>query len=158
MLSTILGFNKHLCGIGGSTDDYFVERMPRVLWSIQYIYKNNLSEIYLPALYVLINLEQVLTEYIFCTDQQYNDGAKELLIETQALIVRIEETDEGKKILEANMQLFLFLNTQRIRTNKALGVDEKTEIPTISEIPNLKTEHKLRILTSLFYLNKEHIH
>lgn len=155
MLSTVLGYNRHICGIGGSTDDYFVERMPRVLWSIQYIYKNKLSEIYLPSLYVLINLQQALSEYLYCTDQQYKNKSKVLLKEVEELLVEIKETEESKKILENNLQLALFLTTQKLRTNKALGLDEPIEVPVITEIPNLKTEHKLRILTSLFQLDKE---
>jgi hypothetical protein len=32
MLTTILGFNRKLCAIGSSTDDYFVTRMENALW------------------------------------------------------------------------------------------------------------------------------
>jgi len=155
MLSTVLGFNRHICGIGGSTDDYFVERMPRVLWAIQYILKKRLNEIYLPSLYVLINLQQVLTEYIFCSDQQYKAKSKELLNDVQILMDQIIGTEEGKHTLEGNLQLNTFLITQKIRTNNALGKQEDVAIPDITEIPELKTEHKLRILTSVFHLNKE---
>ncbi|WP_316831339.1 hypothetical protein [Pedobacter aquatilis] len=155
MLSTILGFNRRICGIGGSTDDYFVERMPRVLWAIQFILKNKLSEIYLPALYVLINLEQVLSEYLFCSDQQYKSKSKELLNEVESLINQIVSTDDGNDILVTNLQLSSFLTTQKIRTYNALAKDLNLVITDITEIPELKTEHKLRILTSLFQLNRE---
>jgi hypothetical protein len=44
MLTTILDYKRHICQIGGSTDDYFVERMPRVLWAISSIKKKNLRD------------------------------------------------------------------------------------------------------------------
>src|SRR5690606_1284074 len=108
MLTTILGFNRSICGIGGSTDNYFVERMPRVLWALQFVLKEQLSEIYLPSIYVLINLEQALTEYLFCRDNQYKDKAKELLIEVDNLINQFRLKDEVNELLKSNTQLSLF--------------------------------------------------
>lgn len=154
MLTTILGFNRSICDIGGSTDNYFVERMPRVLWALQFVLKKQLSEIYLPSIYVLINLEQALTEYLFCRDNQYKDKAKELLIEVDNLINQFRLKDEVNELLKSNTQLSLFFVTQLIRTNNVLGRNDETEIPQTKEIPQVKTENKLRILTSLFYLDK----
>lgn len=155
MLTTILGYNRHICGIGGSTDNYFVERLPRVVWALQFVLKRHLTEIYLPSMYVLINLVQALTEYLFCKDNQYKDKAKELLIDIDNLIKQFRLKKEVTELLNSNVQLSLFLTTQSIRIENVLGRTEKTEIPDIKEIPQLKSENKLRILTSLFYLDKE---
>lgn len=155
MLTTILGFNRNICGIGGSTDNYFVERMPRVLWAIQFVLKKQLTEIYLPSMYVLINLEQVLTEYIFCKDNQYKEKANELLIEVDNLSKQFRLKDEVNELLKSNTQLALFLATQTIRKNSILGRNEELEFSEIQEFPKIKCENKLRILTSLFYLDKE---
>lgn len=155
MFTTILGFNRGICSIGGSTDNYFVERMPRVLLALQFVLKKQLSEIYLPSMYVLINLEQALTEYLFCKDNQYKEKAKKLLINVNNLIKQFILKDEVNELLKTNIQLSLFFVLQSIRTNKVLGMNNEIEIPQIKEIPKVKTENKLRILTSLFYLDKE---
>ncbi|MGQ9820159.1 MAG: hypothetical protein ACUVQ1_09615 [Candidatus Kapaibacteriales bacterium] len=155
MLTTILGFNRNICGIDGSTDNYFVERMPRVLWAIQFVLKKQLTEIYLPSMYILINLEQVLTEYIFCKDNQYKEKANELLIEIDNLSKQFRLKNEVNELLKSNTQLALFLATQTIRKNSILGRNEELEFSEIQEFPKIKCENKLRILTSLFYLDKE---
>jgi len=154
MLTTILGFHRHICGIGGSTDNYYVERMPRVLWALEYVLKKQLTEIYLPTLYVLINLSQSLTEYLFSTDNQYKDSAINLLSETVNILDKFTKSKEGNEILTLNTQINLFLKVQRNRINDALGLKNKIETTELDKLPDTKTEHKLRILSSLFHLDK----
>lgn len=149
MLTTIFGFNRNICRIGGSTDDYYVERMPRIFWALEYIYKNNLSEIYLPALYTLINLCQSLTEYLNSKDTQYQKQALELLKTADTLLDKFYTLDEGKLIIEQNVQLEVFFKTQKNKTNEALASETPFLTTEILELPNIKTEHQLRILTSL---------
>lgn len=155
MLTTILGCNRHLCGIGGSIDDYFVERLHRVLWAIEFVYKKKLSDIYLPSMYVLTNLAQTLTEYVFSGDSQYMTKEMELLVQINKWILSFKNENSVKEILNQNLQLSLFLVVQQRRMNNVLGINNEITQPVITEVPNVKTENKLRILTSLYYLDND---
>ncbi len=155
MLTTILGFRRRICTIGGSTDDYYTERMPRVLWAIEYVYKHNLTEVYLPSLYVLINLCQSLSEYLLSDDQQYKTKASGLLINTELWLDKFTQTTIGQELLTENLQLNLFYKTQKNRIIGILRPREKAINITLDDLPNVKTEQKLRILTSIYHLNKK---
>lgn len=155
MLTTILGVNRHICGIGGSTDDYYAERMPKVLWALEFILKKKLDEIYLPSLYVLINLCQSLTEYLFSIDNQYDAAAKKLLNETYNLLNKFLDVEDVQNLLTQNLQVNLFYKTQKNRITKCLVLDTDLETIDLKKIPDTKTEHKLRILSSFFFLNEE---
>jgi len=155
MLTIILGFNRQICDIGSSTDDNFVERMPRVLWAIQYVYKKSLEEVYTPSIYVLVNLEQALTEYIFSSHQTYKEKAKKLLSDVESLLSLFEQNAKIKENIKSNLQLNLFLTVQKLRTNSVFGNKKNNEQLSIGDISHVRTEGKLRILSSLFYLDKK---
>lgn len=154
MLTTILAFNRSLRGLGGSTDDYFVNRMPRALWAVKYLYHRKLEGLYLPSLYVLVNFQQSLTEYLFCTDTQYRPGAIQMLTEVTDMLYNMLNSEEASRILQQNLQLQLFFITQQIRVNKALGTNHPVELTDITSLPDTKPESKLRILTSVYLLNE----
>ena len=155
MFTTILGFHRNMCGIGGSTHDYYIARMERVLWSLEYALRKNLTEIYLPSLYVLINLIQSLTEYLSSTDQQYRDSASEILKKVNDLTERFVNTEVGQEILSQNLQVNLFYKTQKNRVINVTGLNNSVETSEIDKLPNTRIENKLRILSSIYQLDSD---
>jgi hypothetical protein len=125
------------------------------LWAIEFVYKRKLEDIFLPALYVLINLAQTLSEYIFSSDTQYKVKSKELLFEVNKWLSTFKQLPAASNILSQNLQLSLFTATQQQRINHIFEVKDNIKIPTIIEMPKVKMENTLRILTSLFYLDKD---
>jgi len=155
MMTRILGFNKGICDLGGSTDDYYVDRMERVFWGIKTILKREQTDIYLPMMYTLVNLCQSLTEYLFSKDNQYRNKATRLLQEANSKLEGLIKVKQIQEILSSNLQLRLFFLVQKSRILKALSVDQELSPIYISELPNMRTEQKLRILSTLFYLNRD---
>jgi len=155
MISVIEGYNNGTTGIGGSTDDYYAERMPRVLWALEYVLKNSLEELFIPSLYAIYNLSQSLSLYLESGHQEYIGKAKDLLNSIIKIQSRFHSLDSINKLLLENVQLDIF----RIYQNWKLEcVLEKEKTPINIEIPNLdtyKSENSLRILSSLYFLNKE---
>lgn len=154
MISVIEGYKNGTTGIGGSTDDYYAERMPRVLWALEYVLKNSHQELFIPSLYVIYNLSQSLSLYLESGHKEYVEKAKELLNSIVKLQSRFHSIDSIKQLLSENVQLDLF----RIYQNwKQECVLEKETTPINIEISNFETfksENSLRILSSLFFLDQ----
>ncbi len=155
MISVIEGYNNGTTGIGGSTDNYYAERMPRVLWALEYVLKHSLEDLYVPSLYVIYNLSQSLSLYLESGHEGYVDKAKNLLNLIIELQVKFHSLDSVKQILSENMQLDIFRIYQNWRQECVL---DKEKTPINIKIPDFETfkgENALRVLSSLFYLDKE---
>jgi len=153
MLTTILGFPKGLSRIGGSTDDYFIERMPRIFWSLDFVYDKKKTELYLPAMYVLINLMQSLNAYSEINHDNYKAQALDLLQKLNSYLDKFTSVDEITSILKSNIQLDLFYKVQKNKTIQILKLEEDELSTDLNDLPNVKSEHQLRILTSLYFLD-----
>ncbi len=155
MISVIEGYNNGTTGIGGSTDDYYAERMTRVLWALEYVLKNSLEELLIPSLYVTYNLSQSLSLYLESGHEDYSEKAKGLLNSILKIQSRFHSLDSVKRILSENIQLDIFRIFQNWKQECALA-KEKTPINIeISNLDTLKSENSLRVLSSLFYLDAE---
>lgn len=79
MLSRIRSYQLGLDGIGGSTDDYFIDRMPQLLDGISYVLDKNITKVFLPTLYNLLNLHQTIFYYFESAHPKYHPAIDELL-------------------------------------------------------------------------------
>lgn len=155
MISVIEGYNNGITGIGGSTDNYYAERMIRVLWALKYVLKNSLEELFIPSLYVTYNLSQSLSLYIESGHQEYSEKAIDLLNSVQEILSKFHSLDSVKRILSENTQLDIFRIYQNWKQECVLA-KEKTSINIeISNFDKLKSENSLRILSSLYFLDKK---
>lgn len=155
MLTTILGFPKGLSRIGGSTDDYFIERMPRIFWSLDFVYNKKMTELYLPTMYVLINLMQSLNAYSEINHDNYKAQALDLLQKLNGYLNIFSSLPEIDLIFKSNIQLDLFYKVQKNKTNQTLKIKEDDLKTGLIDLPNVKSEHQLRILTSLYFLDSK---
>lgn len=152
MLTTILGYPKGLARIGGSTDDYFIERMPRIFWSLNFVYDKKVTELYLPVMYVIINLMQSLNAYFEINHDTYKAQALDLLQKLNSYLDKFSALAEIISIFKSNIQLDLFYKVQKNKSIKVLKLKEDELTTDLTDLPNVKSEHQLRILTSLYFL------
>jgi len=155
MISVIEGYNNGTTGIGGSTDNYYAERMPRVLWALEYVLKHSLYELYIPCLYVIYNLSQSLSLYLESGHKEYIDKAKTLLDSIIELQSRFHSLDAIKQLLSENVQLNVFRVYQNWKQESVLGKGITSINIEIQNFESFKGENSLRILSSLFFLDKE---
>jgi hypothetical protein len=59
-LNRIRAYELRISNIGGSTDDYFVGRLPQLLDGISYAVDKNIDGLCIPILYNLLNLHQTI--------------------------------------------------------------------------------------------------
>lgn len=155
MISVIEGFKNGTTGIGGSTDNYYAERMPRVLWALEYVLKNSLEELFIPSLYVIYNLSQSLSLYLESGHKEYVKKANELLDAILELQSKFHSIESIKQILSENVQLDIFRIYQNWKQECVLD-KEKTPINIeVSDFKAFKAENSLRVLSSLFFLDEE---
>lgn len=154
-ISVFEGYRNGITDIGGSTDDYYLERMPRVLWSLKLILKENRQELFLPSLYVLYNLSQSLSLYLLSGHNFYKDQVGNLLREVLSWQIKFHSNITVEQILMQNTQLRLFKAYQFYLSEKATNKNfSKIEIPN-HFFDDYKTENILRILSSIFFFDKD---
>lgn len=108
MLLSIRGFLIEQVIIGDSTDDYFLERMEKLLKGIKYIIDKKVSEYYLPIFYNLLNLYRTITIFLQSGHKKYTELLQKRQLEVWDLIERIKKTPEIADYLKGNLQLQLF--------------------------------------------------
>lgn len=154
-ISVFEGYRNGICGIGGSTDEYYIERMPKVIWGLENVLKFSKEEVYIPSLYVIYNLGQSLSLYLKSGHKTYRNSIKNLLNKILELQEKFHALDSVKQILKENTQLNLFKNYQYKNAKYALyeeDFDIKLDIPDLKEF---KSENSLRIINSVFYFDKK---
>lgn len=155
MISVIEGYKNGTTGIGGSTDDYYAERMPRVIWALEHVLRHSLDELYIPSLYVVYNLSQSLSLYLESGHKEYVDKAGKLLKSIVELQSKFHLLNSVKQILLENTQLNIFRIYQNWRQECALN-KKKTQVNIqIPNFENFKGENALRVLSCLFYLDSK---
>lgn len=151
--SRIRAFQLKISNIGGSTDDYFVERLPQLLDGLSFCIDKNYEYLYIPMLYNILNVHQTI---IFYKESKHNQYNIDILFENVIdLIKRLINKDKIKEILEKNIQLSLFVELQRHLYRNTKDIEPKDQSITISNFNELKAESQLRILSSLYFLSKE---
>lgn len=154
MISVIEGYNSKTTGIGGSTDNYYAERMPRVLWALECVLKKSMEELFIPSLYVIYNLSQSLSLYLESGHTEYLDKAKQLLKSVVDLQYKFHSLASVKRILSENLQLDIFRIYQNWKQEIVLEKQLSPISIKISNFENFKGENSLRVLSSLFFIDK----
>lgn len=153
-ISVFEGYRNNINGIGGSTDDYYIKRLPRVLWSLENVLKFSREELYIPSLYVVYNLSQSLSLYLKSGHEEYKEEVEKLLNAVLVLQERFHTLVEVQKVLEDNLQLNLFKFYQLSISAKALNKEDNNYKLNIPSLKNYKSENTLRILGTIFYFDK----
>jgi len=144
-----LGFG----GIGGSTDDYFFERMPRLIESLKTIFSQRNKGLYSTALYNLCNLHQTLQEYLESGHEAYKDTISKRLKVIAAVLGYALKIDEVQEFVNSNVQLSLFIESQRRYYRQPIS--ESPNIDTLKvDFNTLEYTPALWSLTSLAIINK----
>ncbi|TNE71752.1 hypothetical protein EP331_08840 [bacterium] len=155
MLTRIRSYQLGLDGIGGSTDDYFIERMPQLLDGISFVIDKNVSEVFQPTLYNLLNLHQTIFYYFESAHPKYHPAIDELLSRVNLLIDKICNKKEIIELMESNLSLSLF-HQQFLYFNAKLADSNFT--PTINldrDITKISIQQKLRVLINWAILDKK---
>ncbi|MCD7972242.1 MAG: hypothetical protein LUG18_06185 [Candidatus Azobacteroides sp.] len=154
-ISVFEGYKNGICEIGGSTDDYYIERMERVFWGLNTVLKSQREEIMTPSLYVIYNLSQSLSVYLKSGHKAYKENAIRLLREILNIQEKFHSLSIVKQILLKNIKLNLFNLYQFSLANEVLDLKQPILLPNISSFNNYTTENILRILSSIFYFDKK---
>ena len=154
MLSRIRSYQLGLDGIGGSTDDYFVERMPKLLDGISYVIDKNITEVFLPTIYNLLNVHQAIYYYINSGHSQYRPEIDKLLDKTKGLITKLYNTQHIGNLLQQNYSLSFFHKQFLFFTSKLEGTDFDSPIKIDEAFLKTTLEQKLRILINLGTLDE----
>lgn len=155
-ISVFEGFRNDITGIGGSTDDFYIERMPRVFWGLKIIFQQKKEELFIPSLYVLYNLSQSLSLYLLSNHKNYIHKVNSLLDEVLEWQKKFHSFEYVKQVLTENTQLSLFNNYQNYLTEKALNKAISKVNISLNNVEEYKTENILRILSSIFFFDKNY--
>jgi len=142
MLLSVRGFLIEQVVIGDSTDDYFLERMEKLLKGINYTIEKKISEYYLPIFYNLLNLYRTISIFLKSGHIKYIDLLQKRHLQVWDLIKKIEGKSEITEYLKDNIQLQLFydycltlhgnevINSPKISTDtiKNLTITQKTRV------------------------------
>jgi hypothetical protein len=154
MLLRIRSFQLDMNGIGGSTDDYFISRMPQLLDGISYIIKHDKTEVYLPVLYNLLNLRQTIYYYFQSSHKAYHPAIDKLQGRVIDLIRLLLKKPEMRESVKTNLSILFFYEQYRYY-NKILTNQSFTPIINLDiDISDLLLIHKLRFLNNLILLDE----
>ena len=155
MLIRIRSYQLGINGIGGSTDDYFIERMPQLLTGISYVLNYNLTEIYLPVAYNLLNLHQTVFNYYRSKHTTYIPALDSLRKRIVAIINKAFQNKHIIKFCKTNI-LLKFFHEQYLFYESFLTKSKYVpSFDTDIDLEQLNLQQKLRILYSLSMLNRE---
>lgn len=146
MLLSVRGFLIEQVVIGDSTDDYFLERMEKLLKGISYIIEKKISECYLPVFYNLLNLYRTIAIFLKSGHNKYDELLQKRLLQVWDLIEKLKGKAEIKVYLKDNIQLQLFNDYCLV-----LHGDEAIISPTIStdSIKDLTITQKTRVALNI---------
>ncbi|OKS89038.1 hypothetical protein [Mucilaginibacter polytrichastri] len=148
MLARIRAYQLHIEGIGGSTDDYFIERMPKLLDGISFIINKNISEVYLPAFYNLLNLHNTLIKYIESEHPTFRSAINELQKKVIVLIDKLATRQEIINIISKNISISLFYDQYLFFKDSLSGIDYSLKNKFNQDFDHFTISQKLRALTS----------
>ncbi len=155
MLIRIRSYQLGTNGIGGSTDDYFIERMPQLLAGISYVLNYKVTDIYLPVAYNLLNLHQTVFYYYRSGHPKYIKALDRLRKRIVTIINKAFQNKHIIKLYNSNISLKFFheqfLFFESFLTNSKYVPSFDTNV----DLEQLNLQQKLRILCSLSILNRE---
>lgn len=154
MLLKVLAVEKGFNTLGTSLDNCFFERIERFLWALQFIIDKEEVELYIPGLYNVCNIHQTLISYLKSGDSKFTDLVERQLKKLQSLLVLYNRNEKIKELLNENLQLQLFIESQNYLYSQ-LYMQKYTNEIHLENIELLNNEQKLRMLTSLFIINEE---
>lgn len=154
MLSRIRSFQLSIDEIGGSTDDYFVDRMPKLLDGITYVFRSKHEELYIPSVYNLLNLHRTIFFYTESGHTTYLEKLNNLRERVTSLLDKTAQLIEFEKIIDSNESVKLFY--EQYLFQKAALMDEEYKFrEEETKLDGLTLQRKLRVLSNLSYLNKD---
>lgn len=154
MLLKILATKKKFTSIGSSLDNCFFTRIERFIWALEFIVNKKEEELYIPGLYNVCNIHQTLILYLQCGDSKYNDLVKTQLKKLKTLLLSYSQNEKVRELLNRNSQLQLFYESQKYLYSELENLEYKMEA-SLEDFDSLNNEQKMRILTSLFAVDKE---
>ncbi|WP_458411537.1 hypothetical protein ACNQFZ_11760 [Schinkia sp. CFF1] len=154
MLLKVLAVEKRFTILGTSLDNCFFTRIERFIWALEFIINKEEEELYIPGLYNICNIHQTLIRYLQCGDSKYNDLVKEQLRKLHSLLLSYGQNEKINNLLSGNLQLQLFNEGQKYLYSELNNQGYKLEV-SLEDIDSLNNEQKLRVLTSLFVIDKE---
>ena len=104
----------NMANFGNSTDNYFLSRLERLTWGIKYVFDKRCTDLYIPTLYVILNLHQTLLEMLESNIADRVTVNKNLLLVRSLLLPAINLPDI-RTILAESVQLRFFLVDQQRR-------------------------------------------
>jgi len=155
MLTRIRLFQLISTGIGGSTDDYFVERMPQLLDGISFVIDKNISEIYLPVAYNLLNLHKTIFYYFASKHTKYYPQINILHLRVVSLITKLFKKNEIQSLLNENLSLINFYEQYLFFESQIMGSEYLYSLELKTGFDQTTLEQKLRILANLSKLNRD---
>jgi hypothetical protein len=155
MLTRIRAFQLGIDNIGGSTDDYFIERMPKLLDGISYILSKRISDVYIPSIYNLLNLHRTIYFYYKSKHSKYSDKIKLLHIRVVTLLNGFKQLTEFDNLLSGNDSLNFFYEYYVKNESLINNQDYKSRINLNEDITGLRQQQVLRILNNIHLINQE---
>ncbi|WP_018885351.1 hypothetical protein [Paenibacillus massiliensis] len=139
--------------IGGSVDNYFFSRMDSHIHALRTIIKNNMEDLFTPAIYNLCNLHQTLYLYLISEHTEYHQTAIKLIDKVYKLINEASSNDKIKALVQSNLQLKLFAHCQYYKQQKLKG---KTYTFTLGyDLSKYTPTQILRVLSNIWDIDKE---
>jgi hypothetical protein len=154
MLLKVLAVEKGFTTLGTSLDNCFFDRIERFVWALEFIINKEVEELYIPGLYNVCNLHQTLIRYLQCGESKFNDLVTKHLTKLHSLLLSYGQNEKINDLLNGNLQLQLFIESQKYLYSELNNNGYKLEV-SLEDIESLNIEQKLRMLTSLFVINKE---
>jgi hypothetical protein len=154
MLSRVRCYQLGLDGIGGSTDDYFIDRMPQLLDGISFVIDKNIFEVFLPTLYNLLNLHQTIFHYFESGHPKYHPAIDSLLTRVNFLTDKLCQKKEIVDLMKGNFSLSLFHQQYLFFNAKLSGTKYTPSLNLDIDISNISIQQKLRVLNNWALLDK----
>lgn len=150
MLLSVRGLLIDQVVIGDSTDDYFLERMEKLLKGINYVIEKKVSDCFLPVFYNLLNLFRTIDIFLESGHKKYFELLQRRRSQVWDLIVKIKQTFEVESYLKENIQLCLFYDYCLTRHGDETIIADRIDEERIN---NLTITQKTRAALNLFDIN-----
>lgn len=149
MMLHIISSELGMVDIGyDSTDNYFFERLERVIWSWQYLLKNQYDDLYVPMLYNISHISNTLYRYLSSGNGHYLNKARALFEEVHKFLGEFLDDKSLINRLEYNLQLKAFVELQKYRYASYKQIDYQPYLD-LSYFEKCNLHSKLRILEIL---------
>ncbi|PJI09232.1 MULTISPECIES: hypothetical protein [Clostridium] len=155
MLINIKSIMKGNSDLGSSIDSSFFSTIENCTWAFTYVINKEIEEYYIPSLYCIGNMIQTLILYYKAGKSKFRDQILPLIDSLNKILNKFLNNDKVKKIIHNNNQLSYFIENQ---LKYCFNIKGKTYdvVINLEEVRFERIRSVLRILTSLFKINKQY--